>query len=422
MKFKKLLILVPTRNRAEMAINSVRSILIEETSEIEVIVSDNSTDEDELRNLKNFCDDLGNQRLKYIRPPEPLSMSKHWEWAKDQALQDSDVSHVCYLTDRMMFRKNALKELLAIAKRYPGNVITYSLDSINDSELPVILRQTAWTGNLFEIDADSIIKISADSIWHNSTPRMFNCIVPRETLLNILKKYGVVFESVSPDFCFLYKFLDTETNFLNYDKPLMIEYGMKRSNGNNYGKGFDIKDTNSFFEDLAKNKMGFNQDSPVPEFHTVINAIVNEYCFVRQRSSNTKFPPLKMLEYFRANRTYFDYIENDELKQKMLKIYRGKIREHNLTEKVISEELPVSQRIKNSSLKKVLSGALMMGESKIWGSKFANLPFRMDGKYSKFNSVEDAINESNKHPIAKRKGMSDLEYLLDKNFTRRNYV
>ena len=415
MKFKKLLIVIPTRNRTDFAINAVQSVLEQENNNVEVMVSDNSTEKSELESLKNFCDNIHNERLKYVRPAEPLSMPKHWEWAKEQALGNPDISHICYLTDRMVFRKDTLEDLTTITECYADKVISYNNDSINDLELPVVLRQTPWTGKLFEVDSDSMINISAKSVWHYSSPRMLNTVVPKNTLKILVQKYGAVFESMSPDFCFLYKVLDTESTYLHFDKSFIIEYGMKRSNGYNYGKGIEIKDTDAFFKDILTDKMVFNQNSPVPEFHTIINAVVNEYCFVGQHPQSKKFQPLVMFEYFKANYRDFTNIENAELKDKMLKLYEEKVRQYDLMEKIDNSETPFIKRAKDSSSKKVLSGVLMAAESKILGNLPYSLPFRMNRKYTNFNTVEEAVSWAENNPIAKRRGLSDLEYLLDVN-------
>src|SRR5688572_106568 len=99
-------IVIPTRNRAELAQNAIRSVLEQPSCKITVVVSDNSTIPSEVDRLKKFCNELDDKRVKYVRPPKAMAMANHWEWALAQILQIPNVSHVLYLTDRMIFRRN----------------------------------------------------------------------------------------------------------------------------------------------------------------------------------------------------------------------------------------------------------------------------------------------------------------------------
>ncbi len=52
--YKNLLVVIPTRNRAELAINAINSVLSQENCELELIVSDNSTDDAEVSRLADY--------------------------------------------------------------------------------------------------------------------------------------------------------------------------------------------------------------------------------------------------------------------------------------------------------------------------------------------------------------------------------
>ncbi len=110
-KFKKLLIVIPTRNRSDFAVRAIKSVLGQEGCQCSVLVSDNSTDEQEVKTLSAFCKQSSDSRLQYIRPSEPLAMTKHWDWAMQQAFELSPFSHIAYLSDRTVFLKNRLKNL-----------------------------------------------------------------------------------------------------------------------------------------------------------------------------------------------------------------------------------------------------------------------------------------------------------------------
>src|SRR2546421_2365610 len=123
-KRSELLVIIPTRNRANLAITAVRSVLSQDIDGVRVLVSDNSTIAEEAASLSLFCQRLKDERLRYVVPPKPVPMSRHWDWAMRQALE-SDATHFTILTDRMMFKPGELLLLLRIVGRHPSKIISY---------------------------------------------------------------------------------------------------------------------------------------------------------------------------------------------------------------------------------------------------------------------------------------------------------
>src|SRR5213079_1148751 len=97
---------IPTRNRAELAITAVDSVLRAGRREVGVVVSDNSTDHGEAARLEELCAARG-PAVRYLRPPEPLPMAAHWEWLWGAIEHEAGASHVAYLTDRLVFAAGA---------------------------------------------------------------------------------------------------------------------------------------------------------------------------------------------------------------------------------------------------------------------------------------------------------------------------
>src|SRR4051794_20489438 len=96
----RLAVAIPTRNRAALAALAVESVLRAANGAVTVVVSDNSTEPDELERLKSYCAGLPDGAVHYARPPEPLPMDAHWEWLRALALREVAPTHLAYLTDR----------------------------------------------------------------------------------------------------------------------------------------------------------------------------------------------------------------------------------------------------------------------------------------------------------------------------------
>src|SRR5690242_19265845 len=137
MAYTGTVVVIPTRNRATIAMNAIASVLEQSGEEVSVLVSDNSTSETDRTTLAEFCHARSNEEIRFVNPPKSLSMSAHWEWAIEEALRLYPASHFIYLTDRMMFRRGALPEVLNLAARYPEKVISYNHDRILDNATPI---------------------------------------------------------------------------------------------------------------------------------------------------------------------------------------------------------------------------------------------------------------------------------------------
>jgi putative cell wall-binding protein len=82
-----IVIVVPTRNRADLAVLAVRSA-VQQEGPVTVVVSDNSTDPEQSRSLEAECAALAastGRPLHYLQPGQDLPMPEHWEWARLRA-------------------------------------------------------------------------------------------------------------------------------------------------------------------------------------------------------------------------------------------------------------------------------------------------------------------------------------------------
>jgi len=318
--YDNLIVVVPSRNRPDTAAAAVRSVLGAAGSGVQVLVSDNSTDADARARLEEFCTGLAGQGVRYVRPPEPLPMPPHWSWALEQALEESGASHVTYLTDRMVFKPDALAEVLSIVRQHPDRVVSYSHDTVDDRGLPAALLPYPWTGRLFEVDATHLLYLSSRGVIRPPLPRMMNCVVPREVLGQVRERFGGVFESISPDFCFTYRCLDLVDSILYYDRTALIQHALQRSQGASYSRGEDTRDRVDFATQLGDTAM--NNAAPVPDFHTIRNAIFHEYCFVKAESRSGRFPEVDPRAYMGAILEDFSQLENPDLRSEQLAVLR----------------------------------------------------------------------------------------------------
>lgn len=311
---QSLMVVIPTRNRAGLAMNAIRSVLAQEGAATRVLVSDNSTEAAEIETLSRFCADLGEGRVRYVRPHTPLGMTEHWDWAMRQALE-SDCSHFTILSDRMLFKRGQLTTVLEIARQYPDQIVCYMHDKVNDFKTPCVVEQHDWTGKLYQVTSARLLTLSAESVIYDaSIPRMLNCLVPRGVLTAIKERFGTIFSSISPDWNFCYRALEVVDSILFFSKAVLVHYAQSQSNGQSTERGIRNRAFEDFLKTLPK---PLNSDAPFPEIMTVWNAIINEYCYAKQETQSAKFPELNMEKYIEALAVGISWIEDPEVRREM---------------------------------------------------------------------------------------------------------
>lgn len=356
MAYTGTVVVIPTRNRATIAMNAIRSVLEQPVENVSVLVSDNSTSESERETLSRYCVDLGDKRLRYVRSPESLSMSAHWEWAIEEALRLYSASHFVYLTDRMMFRKNALQEVLSLVARYPHQVISYNHDRIIDNAIPIHFEQYPATEKLLEIDTRRLTWLLSQAIIHPAVPRMLNCIVPRAVLENIRARFGNVFASFSPDFNFCCRCLEIEDSILFFDKAPIFHYALSRSNGANVTRGELTVDTADFIMRVIQQDAVVNSATPIPGLSTAVNYAFHEYCLFKQQTKSEKFFDLDRAKYLQANACELPEIVDPQLKADTLALLIANgYSEPKTNGEQNAAELSLGARVQ-SKVKRVLSG------------------------------------------------------------------
>jgi glycosyltransferase involved in cell wall biosynthesis len=313
-----LTVVVPTRNRSELAATAIRSVVEQGLPDVSVLVSDNSTTASDAAALEAVCEELDGDAVRYVRPGASLPMSPHWQWALQQALERSSANHILYLTDRMLFKPGALADLARLVEARPESVLSYHHDTVFDHERPVRLLQEPWSGRLFEIASNHLLYLSSRAVIHAALPRMLNCVVPRDVLSLVQARFGTAFDSISPDFCFAYRCLGSVERIHYLDEALMIQHGLGSSHGFTYTRGVDSSVRSDFSEQLGPTKMNFA--APVPEFQTIRNAILHEYAFVRSEAGSDRFPEIDPRGYLAAIVEDLSQIEDRRVRRNMLTV------------------------------------------------------------------------------------------------------
>lgn len=294
-----LTVVIPTRNRPLLAAAAVRSVLDSGINSVRIVVSDNSTEIPLREQLRCFCSALPPAQVSYIESGENLSVGAHWEWALHQAIGATPgVTHITYLTDRMLFKRGMLRAVAKTVERYPNHVITYNHDRVDDTSRPVRLLRCASTGRLYQLTSSHLLELYARVRFTLAVPRMLNCVVPMTIVEAVRQRFGTVCESACPDFCFAFRCLEVVDQILFFDQAALIQRALDRSTGESQFRGTPSAEGLDFIRGLGGTKR--NDSAPIPEFETLTNLIVNEYCVVKDEANSAKFPEVDRSAYLSA--------------------------------------------------------------------------------------------------------------------------
>jgi glycosyltransferase involved in cell wall biosynthesis len=306
----KLTLVMPTRHRASLAVTAIESILARRDDPVDLIVSDNSSADSEVRQVEGYCRSSGDPRLTYLRPPSALPMPTHWNWALEEALARTGASHIGITYDRKRWNSGALGALLDACARAPDVLLTY----VCDFTYPTPSGVAAWlmpaTGKLYEIRADRIVaSVSRGMIdeMGQAFPLLSNCIVPRQIMDRVRQRFGDLCDSSTPDTAFTFRFCAVEQRYRHFDRPAAVIYGFKYSNGAALFRG----ESGGTWADFASlwGDRSWTSDAPIPHVRHGQNVTFHEYNRVRKAAGDL-FPPIEQEGYLRALARTLDYLDD----------------------------------------------------------------------------------------------------------------
>ena len=293
-------IVIPTRNRADLAIEAIRSLLaISDARLLRVIVSNNSSEPGQVRQLADFCERSADARLLHVRPAQSLPMAEHWDWAIEQALDRTDATHLALHYDRRVSTPS-FGHLLELTDAFPEMAITYLLDLVYPVPPRFRVHQMPWSGGLYEIRTSRALRLASQGLltdlWQ-VFPVLVNCVTPRSVFERVRERFGTFCASTSPESCFGFRFSALEERYLHFDMPLGIHYASARSNGMSYLRG----ETSGTFGDFVRlfGERPWLDAAPLPGVSLGQNVFYHEYARVQRDAGPEKFPPVEMDGYLK---------------------------------------------------------------------------------------------------------------------------
>ncbi len=325
-----LAVVIPTRNRATLAIAACESLLAQADGTFHLFVSDNSTEPAEVRQLADYCAAADPTHLSYLRVAEPMPLPTHWDWALRSALERTNASHVTVHYDRRITKPGHMRLLGDALAAFPADLVTWTLDMVLNEAPRFWVGQLPWTNRFYAIRTARVVEMTSRGLvleMGQAMPLLSNCAVPRPVVDRVRRRFGDICNSTGPDTCFAFRFCATHERFIHYDRALGVVYASDRSTGLGYlrGGGGDFDDFMTTWQSRP-----WLESAPIPGLNLGLNLLFHEYELVRKATADAGFPPIDKAGYLRDLARGLQFIDDPQRAAEL----RDLLRQHGWTRAV----------------------------------------------------------------------------------------
>lgn len=262
----KFSIVIPTYNRCQVLISSIKTVLSQNYSNFELIISDNhSTD-----NTAKYIQNMDDKRLVYTKPNRHCCMAMNWEHGISIAQGD----YIFVLGDDDGLVEGALSEVAKIIDAHPTKAICWKKSNYawpNSASK----SNTAWVNTKkksYRLKSKSTLYLLAKGYSHYSyLPSLYNSFIHKGVIENIKAKseISVFFGSNSPDIYSGIVVASAIDTYIYCEQSFSVSGSSNFSNGNAiYSKGSTFKE---FFD---KEEISWHKS--VPALAGIIDSSIAE--------------------------------------------------------------------------------------------------------------------------------------------------
>ena len=265
-------ILLPTKNRATILGDAIRSVLAQTFGDFELIVSDN---DDSFTATRDVVAQFTDPRIVYVRTSGKLPMHENW----DTAFSHATGRQVLVLEDKMRLVVNALS-ILHDKVESEGVPVSFPVAYTKDSTYPAAPaspKGRRWKST--EI-VDGFVKFRSTSF--DLIPKGLDCCVPRQLLIRIKAESptGFLFSYICPDYAFGFMVLSRVDEVFHLEVPMNYipnnwMWVSKFSNGlATYRKDDQLR---RFMQELPVSAEQIMERVPVKVFSIWINMVLYDF-------------------------------------------------------------------------------------------------------------------------------------------------
>jgi glycosyltransferase involved in cell wall biosynthesis len=222
-------VVIPTRERAETLLHSLRTCTEQDFDDYEVVVCDNCGSPA----TRRVVEDCGSAKVRYVRSDRPLAMSDNW----DLALSHATGEYVTVLGDDDGLLPCALRELSRLVERHgrPGAVHwfagLYTWPSIAVPEEANFLRLPTDRCCRTLDGRDQLKRVARYEFGAEHLPMIYRAVIRSDLIERHRRAAGRVFPTLYPDVYSGYAFAWLAGTYVSVQVPLSVAGLSGKSNG-----------------------------------------------------------------------------------------------------------------------------------------------------------------------------------------------
>ena len=260
-------IIIPTRQRHDTLKHSIQSVLNQTHKEFELVVMDNFSSPETAEVVDSFND----ERIKYYRAPERLSMSDNWELALSHATGE----YMTVLGDDDALMPDCLEICLNLLKEYDVQTVAWSRSTVYWWQSAIV----PWHKNKLYVRLHDQVAVNFQArqklkqfynfeVSYDELPMLYNAFIHRSLIEKIKSVHGKYFMSSIPD---VYSGVINAyylENYLYSFRPLSVAGNSGHSTGtSSCYPSLDGKPFKDFLTDAKKDTKKLLHESLVPSIN-----------------------------------------------------------------------------------------------------------------------------------------------------------
>ena len=231
-------VVIPTKNRPNYLEQSIKSALLQDFDDFEVIVSDNFNEQPTQDVIKKYED---HPKFKSFRTDSELNMINHWEFATKKA----NGKYILLLADRKIITQGGLRKLAKVVQKYPEiNAFSYATKVYDD-----LKNEMGWAtdiGNTTVYKTIDLVNRFLNYNYHTIEsldfryPKTLNGVYKNSFADQVRAKFGRYFNNlgvITPDYSSFFINMALNEEVVYVGETIVFTQGEHTSNGRNFGKG-----------------------------------------------------------------------------------------------------------------------------------------------------------------------------------------
>ncbi len=232
-------IVIPTFQRANLLKDTIKSCLLQDHDNFQVLVSNNFSEDNTREVLEEFA---GDPRVKVIHTDRKMSMPEHWEFVMDYV----DGEYIMFLGDDDGVCPNFLTLMDQVIDKTGTNLVKFKGALYYHSDWPNEERNTFWfdskySGYYFEVKPDYVIDLFCEFKGYELFPNLLLTFFSYDLFMQAREKAKKMFVG-APDWTCPFLLLVQDNVKLTFiDAPLAYGGRSKKSNAAYYAEQKDKK-------------------------------------------------------------------------------------------------------------------------------------------------------------------------------------